>query len=274
MRHRSSRLGLPGRAALVTGASSGIGAAVARELASHGAAVGLAARRLDRLEALAGEIRATGGKALPVACDVSRDGDAERAAAAVRDAFGPASVVVANAGFGVSGRVDELSVQDFQRQYETNLFGVVRTVRATLEDLKATRGVVAILGSVAGYFGAPGQAPYCSSKAAVRVMAQSLWSELRPLGVGVVLISPGYVESEIRRRGPDGRLTEDPVPPWLIMPSQQAARKIVRAIERRRPELVLTAHGRLGAWLARLCPTLLLRLLALPTTRQRSKVEG
>ena len=271
MRHRSSRLGLSGRVALVTGASSGIGAAVARELATQGAAVGLAARRLDRLEKVVGEIRAAGGKALPVACDVSRDGDPERAAAAVRAAFGLLSIVVANAGFGVSGRVDELSVQDFQCQYETNLFGVVRTVRATLEDLKATRGVLAIVGSVAGYFGAPGQAPYCSSKAAVRIMAQSLWGELRPLGVGVVLISPGYVESEIRRRGPDGGLTDDPVPPWLIMPAEQAARKIGRAIARRRPELVLTAHGRLGAWLARLAPTLLLRLLALPSRNRASK---
>lgn len=260
--------------ALVTGASSGIGAAVARELARQGAAVGLAARRLDRLEEQAGEIRTAGGGALPVVCDVSRDGDPDRAVAAVRDAFGPVSIVVANAGFGVSGRVDALTVQDFQRQYETNFFGVVRTVKASLEDLTATRGVLAVLGSVAGYFGAPGQAPYCTSKAAVRVLAQSLWGELRPLGVGVVLVSPGYVESEIRRRGPDGQLTEDPVPPWLIMPSEQAARKIVRAIVQRRPELVLTAHGHLGAWLARLCPTLLTRLLALPSSRRASRVQG
>jgi short-subunit dehydrogenase len=260
--------------ALVTGASSGIGAAVARELAARGVAVGLAARRLDRLEGLAGEIRAAGGRALPVACDVSRDGDPDRAAGAVREAFGPISIVVANAGFGVSGGITELGVQDFQRQYETNLFGVVRTVRVTLEDLTTTRGVLAILGSVAGYFGVPGEAPYCSSKAAVRILAQSLWGELRPVGVGVVLVSPGYVESEIRRHGPAGRLEDDPVPRWLIMPSERAAAKIVRAIVRRRPELILTAHGCLGAWLARLAPSLLLRLVARSSRYRALKDEA
>jgi len=268
---KERKAGLEGQVALVTGASSGIGAAVARELAARGAGVGLAARRADRLEVIAAEIRAFGGRALPVTCDVSRDGDPDRAVAAVREAFGPLSIVVANAGFGVSGRVADLRVQDFQRQYETNLFGVVRTVRATLDDLEATRGVVAILGSVAGYFGVPGQAPYGSSKAAVRVLAQALWGELRPNGVGVVLISPGYVESEVRRHGPEGQLKDDPVPRWLIMPSAQAARKIVGAILRRRPELILTAHGHLGAWLARFTPSLLLRFLSRLASRQASE---
>ncbi len=261
---------LRGKTALVTGASSGIGEAVARELARRGAAVGLLARRVERLEALADEIRSAGGRAVAVACDVARDGEIEGAARRVRGELGPISMVVANAGLGVSGQVDEVGVEGFRRQYETNVFGVVRTVQATVEDLRSTRGVIAILGSVAGYFGVRGQAPYCSSKAAVRVIAQSLWAELRRDGVGVVLVSPGYVESEIRRHGDGGRLTPDPVPAWLIMPAEKAARRIVGAMLRRRQEVVLTAHGRLGAWLARLAPGLLLRLLA----PARSKVEG
>lgn len=259
-----------GAVGLVTGASSGIGEAVARELASRGAAVGLSARRLDRLEAVASEIRAGGGRAVAVACDVALDGEVERATRRVREHLGPISLVVANAGFGVSGEVDEVGVDGFRRQYETNVFGVVRTIQATVDDLRSTRGVIAILGSVAGYFGVRGQAPYCSSKAAVRVIAQSLWAELRRDGVGVVLVSPGYVESEIRRRGEGGALKPDPVPGWLVMPAEKAARRIVRAMLRRRQEVVLTAHGRLGAWLARLAPGLLLRLLA----PARSKVEG
>lgn len=253
---------LAGRTALVTGASSGIGEAVARELASRGAAVGLLARRVERLEALADEIRAACGRAVAVACDVARDGEIERAARQVRLELGPISAVVANAGFGVSGPVAEVGVEGFRHQYETNVLGVVRTVQATVEELRATRGVIAILGSVAGYFGVRDQAPYCSSKAAVRVIAQSLWAELRRDGVGVVLVSPGYVESEIRRHGEGGALKPDPVPGWLVMPAEKAARRIVRAMLRRRQEVVLTAHGRVGAWFARLAPGLLLRLLA------------
>lgn len=253
---------LQARTAIVTGASSGIGQAVARELARRGAAVGLLARRLERLEAVASEIRAGGGRAVAVACDVALDGEVERAARRVHEELGPISTVVANAGFGVSGEVDEIGVEGFRRQYETNVFGVVRTLQATIDDLRATRGVIAILGSVAAYFGVRGQAPYCSSKAAVRAIAQSLWAELRPHGVGVVLVSPGYVESEIRRHGEDGELKPDPVPAWLVMPAEAAARRIVRAMLRRRQEVVLTAHGHIGAWLARLAPGLLLRLLA------------
>ncbi len=248
--------------ALVTGASSGIGAAVALEMAARGAAVGLLARRLDRLEELAARIRSRSGKAVAVECDVAREGDIERAVRRVREEFGPISLVVANAGFGVLGRVAEVGAQGFRRQFETNVFGVVRTVGATVEDLRATRGVIAILGSVAGYLGVPGRGPYCASKAAVRAIAQALWGELRRDGVGVVLVSPGYVESEFRRRGEDGKIGPDPAPAWLVMPVEKAARKIVRAMLRRRQEVVLTVHGRLGAWLARLAPGLALRLLA------------
>ena len=265
-----TRSSLLGAVALVTGASSGIGEAVARELARRGAAVGLLARRLDRLEALADGIRSAGGRAVAAACDVARDGEIGRAVRCVRGELGPLSMVVADAGFGVSGKVDEVGVEGFRHQYETNVFGVVRTVAATLEDLRSTRGVIAILGSVAGYLGVRGQAPYCSSKAAVRVIAQSLWAELRRDGVGVVLVSPGYVASEIRRHGDGGSLEPDPVPTWLIMPAHKAARRIVDAMVCRRQEVVLTAHGRLGAWLARLVPGLLVRLLA-PT---RSRVES
>lgn len=254
---------LRGAVGLVTGASSGIGAAVARELARRGAAVGLLARRRERLEALAGEIRAAGGRAVAAPCDVARDGDVELAVERVRERLGRPSLVVANAGFAVSGQVAEIGVDGFRRQYETNVFGVLRTVQATLDDLRAARGVLAILGSVAGYFGAPGQAPYCSSKAAVRAIAQSLRAELRPHGVGVVLVSPGFVESEIHRRGESESLRPDALPAWLVMPAQAAARKIVRAMLRRRREVVLTAHGRAGAWLARLAPGLLLHLLAI-----------
>src|SRR6185436_16532555 len=128
-----------GQVVLITGASSGIGAALARAFAREGANLVLAARRADRLAALAAEIEREGRRALSVTCDVTRDGDLERAAAAARTAFGGIDVAVANAGFGVVGPVERLTLDDYHRQFETNVFGVLRTIHATLPDLRARR---------------------------------------------------------------------------------------------------------------------------------------
>ncbi|HXD97942.1 MAG TPA: SDR family NAD(P)-dependent oxidoreductase, partial [Candidatus Acidoferrum sp.] len=184
-----------GQVVLITGASSGIGAALAREFARQGADVVLLARRADRLAALAREIEGTGRRALVVTADVTVDGDLDRAVASTEAAFGRLDVVIANAGFGVVGPVESLTLDDYRRQFETNVFGVLRTVQATLTLLKASRGRLVILGSVAGHIATPGSSPYSMSKFAVRALAEALGHELAPTGVSVTLISPGFVES-------------------------------------------------------------------------------
>lgn len=248
-----------GRVVLITGASSGIGEALAREFARQHAVLALLARRTDRLASVAEDVRALGGQALPIPCDVTDGASVDRAVEEARAKLGAISVVVANAGFGVVGPVERLALEDYRRQFETNVFGVIRTVKATLDDLKQTRGHLALLGSVAGHVSAPNASPYSMSKFAVRALAEALGHELRGHGVAVTLISPGFVESEIRQidnRGVRHAGAADPMPRWLVVRTDVAARPMVRAIARRRREIVVTGHGKAIVFAARHAPWL------------------
>jgi short-subunit dehydrogenase len=242
---------------MVTGASSGIGAALAREFARLGADLVVAARRLPLLRDRAADLEATGRRALAVACDVTEEGAVERAVQRALETFGRLDVVVANAGFGIVGPFERLTLDDYRRQFETNVFGVLRTAQAALPALRATRGTLAIIGSVSGHVPTPGVSAYAMSKAAVHALAASLRAEVLAHGVAVVLVSPGFVESEIRQvdnRGVHHREARDPAPPWLVMPADRAARAIVRAVARRRREVIITWYGKLAVWLARHLP--------------------
>ena len=216
-----------GRTVLITGASSGIGAALAREFSRQGAALVLAARRLERLEALASELRAAGGEVLAMACDVTRDGDCERLVAEVHSIGWQLDIVVANAGFGVAGAFGKLTLADYQRQFDTNVYGVMRTLRAGFADVQQRRGSLVIVGSVAGHVAMAGNSAYAMSKFAVRALALALRSELRRQGVSVTLISPGFVRSDIRRVDNQGRLRADLpdfMPDWLLADPARVAR--------------------------------------------------
>jgi len=262
---RRRRQRFAGSVVFITGASSGIGAALSLEFAREGADVVLAARRRDRLESVAAGIGAIGRRAVVAPCDVTREGDLERAAAAGRAAFGKLDVVVANAGFGVTGILERLSLDDYRRQLETNVFGVLRTVYATLDDLKKSRGRLVVIGSVSGYIALAGSSPYSMSKFAVRALADSLGHELAEHGVSVTLISPGFVESEIRQVDNRGILRTEKPAPWIpapmVMATPTAARKIVGAVARRRREVVITALGKVSVFLHRHAPGLLAQII-------------
>jgi len=262
------------RVALITGASSGIGAALAHEFARRGADVALIGRRQDRLEAVAASVRRTGRRALVVRADVTKDGDLERAVERARDVLGAIHVVVANAGFGVVGRLDSLTLEDYRRQFETNVFGVLRTVYAALTEIKKTRGCFVLVGSVSGYIGLPGTSAYAMSKFAVRALAESLRYELAAAGVSVVLVSPGLIESELRRVDNRGVLrpeAPDPMPGWLRMSADRAAQKIVRAVSVRRRERVITGHGNVLVFLQRYAPGLTSAIIPRLGLRGRSE---
>ena len=260
-----------GKSVLITGASSGIGEELAWQLAQSGAQLTLAARRTDRLENLAqriaGQGQGTEGTSRPITaeCDVTRDGDLERAVAEAVRAFGKLDIVFANAGFGVVAPLKKLSLDDYRRQFETNVFGVLRTIYAALPELEKTKGNLAIIGSVSSWVSTPGASPYSMSKFALRGLANAITPELLATGVKVTLISPGFVASDIRRTDNLGQLhaqAKDPIPPRMVVPTPKAVREILRAVARGKREQIVTGHGKVLVAIERFAPWLLRALAA------------
>jgi short-subunit dehydrogenase len=216
------------------------------------------ARRRERLEALRAEL--SPADAVLHVGDVTRRADLDAAVALAVERYGRLDVAVANAGFGVVGPLEKLGVEDYRRQFETNVFAVIETCKACLSELRKAQGRLVLIGSVAGYVSTPNASPYAMSKFAIRALAEALRPELAPQGVTVTLISPGFVESEIRRVDNRGRWhpdAKDALPSWLPMPADAAAEKIVSAVYRRRREAIITVHGKILVWLSRFTPWVL-----------------
>jgi|SRR5215469_1262330 len=246
---------------IVTGASSGIGEELAWQLGQAGAKLTLAARRKELLENLSQRLAAAGkAKPLVMRCDVAQEGDLQKAVAETVRQWGRLDVAIANAGFGVVGPLKKLSLEDYRRQFETNVFGVLRTIYAALPEIEKNKGNIAIIGSVSGWTASTGASAYAMSKFAVRALANSIAPELRLSGVTVTLISPGFVASEIRRVDNQGKLqakARDPIAPWLVMPTEKATRHILRAIAKGKREAVITGHGKVLVFLERFMPWML-----------------
>lgn len=241
-------------AVLITGASAGIGAGLAREFVRRGMRVALVARRVEQLETLAMELRQAGGQATAHKADVTVDGDIAKVVAELAAQGIVPSIVIANAGFGIVGKVQSLTLADYRRQLETNFYGVLRTFHETFESLRGTQGRFAIMGSVAGHISAPGGSPYAVSKFGVRALAEALHGDLKGTGVGCTLISPGFVDSDIRRvdnRGGFHPEAPDPIPDWLRMRTDKAARIMARGILAGKREVKVTFHGKVMIFMAR-----------------------
>jgi short-subunit dehydrogenase len=261
---------------LITGASSGIGAALAREWADQGANVVITARRQDRLEALRDEIEATGAKVLALPCDVTDRDSIDIAVAAAIESFGQLDVVVANAGFGIKRLFQNLETKYFRRQFDTNFFGVLDTVYATLPHLEVSGGRLCLIASMMGKMGGPVYSAYSASKFAVVGLAQCMYFDLREKGITVTCIEPGSVQSEFRSVDNAGYYTGRPdVSPSLInMPTPTAARKIIRAVYKGQPEVVLTLHGKCAVFLTRHVSWLMRFVLHRLTKGRLKRAEG
>jgi short-subunit dehydrogenase len=185
------------RVALVTGASSGIGAQLARDLAGRGARVALLARRADRLETLAAEL---GGdrQALAVPCDVSERAAVETAAARVLERWGRIDLLVNSAGVARHALFKDEAPETFVRLMETNYLGVVWAIRAVLPAMRARgEGWIVNVSSVAGRLGQPDESAYSASKFAVTGLSEAVAYEFEPLGIHVVTVYPALVRTEM-----------------------------------------------------------------------------
>jgi short-subunit dehydrogenase len=188
---------LAGQVIIVTGASAGIGEATARRLALAGAKVVISARRPDRLEALARELDPAGANVLAVAGDVTSAADREKLVAATRRKFGRIDGLVNNAGYGTRGPVEIAPVDLIRKNYETNVFSLIALTQLVLPEMRERgSGCIVNIGSVAGRVARPLSSIYDSTKHALEALTDGLRGELKPFGVRVTLIRPGFILTE------------------------------------------------------------------------------
>jgi clavulanate-9-aldehyde reducatase len=189
---------LAGRTALVTGASSGIGRAIALALAEAGARVAVGARRRDRLTALAARIEEVGADALPLDLDVTDEAACRRAVEQTVEELSGLDILVNNAGLMLLGQVEGADTEDWRRMVDTNVLGLMYMTHAALPHLIERRGAVVQLSSSSGRVARSGSAVYSASKFAVNAFSESLRQEVTARGVRVVVVEPGVVETELR----------------------------------------------------------------------------
>jgi len=230
---------------IVTGASSGIGAATALRCAAEGAVVVLAARSASGLRRVHDQIEASGGSALPLPTDVSDDESVQRLAAAVIERFGRADALVNCAGFGVFEAIQQASFEDLQAMMQVNLYGSVRCIQAFLPHMLARRrGQIVNLASVAGLLATPNLGFYSATKFALVGLTRSLQLDLHGSGVRCALVCPHIVRTPFFQRADLAKVNRiASLLPWLN--ADDVGRAIVRAIRRGgNGDVVVPAIGR------------------------------
>ncbi len=260
-RRRSALRAFEGKVVLVSGASSGIGEELARQLGAVGASVGLLARREERLTAIADEIPSP---TLVLPCDVTNDAAVARAVSRLADRFGAVDWVICNAGVSMNARFEDVDLAVLKKMMDVNYYGSVHLARAALPWLERSRGGVVFVSSVVGRRGLPTRSGYAAAKFAVHGLFESLRVEWRDKGIHVGLVAPGYTDTEIRRRALDagGSMKGQDTTTGRVMSAADAAGAILFAAARRRREVILTRGGRAMVWLNKLAPRFADRLAA------------
>jgi short-subunit dehydrogenase len=262
-----------GKVIVLTGASEGIGRALALRLARDRACLVLSARNAERLATLATECTALGAEALVAPADASSRRGSEALADAALARFGGIDVLILNAGSTMWSRLDELvDVDLLERLVRTNYLGAAWLTRRALPALKASQGRIVAVASLAGIAGVPTRTGYSASKHAMIGFFDSLRIELAGHGVSVTVVAPDFVRSEIHRRasGPDGRpLGASPMERSRIMSADECAGIIIEGAVARRRLVFTSFRGRLLRWLKLVAPRLVDSLAARAIRKRR-----
>ncbi|HEY1603475.1 MAG TPA: SDR family NAD(P)-dependent oxidoreductase [Pirellulales bacterium] len=252
---------LSGLRGILTGASSGIGRALAVELVRRKVRLVIVARRREELERLASELDPAGLHLQIVVGDITDEAVRQAAIETALHHWWGLDLVINNAGIGARSRFVESSPERLRKIMEVNFFAPTELIRSALPQLKQGHTPIVVnVGSILGHRGLPRHTDYCASKFALRGLSESLRAELAPLGIDLLLVSPGRTETPFL----DHSLARDSVA-WDNEPAVSpayVARRIARAIECGRHEIVVNYRGQLLIWLNRLAPGLLDRILA------------
>jgi uncharacterized protein len=248
-----------GKVVIITGASSGIGEATARQFGREGARVVLAARRLDQLESLAREIHdlGTGAETLVVQADLSKLEDIRSLIRQTLDRFGRIDVLVNNAGFGRLDWLENLDPEkDIEAQFDVNVLGVVQTTRQALPAMiKQRSGHIINMCSMASLIATPTYTIYAASKHAVHGFSEALRREVKPWGVDVSMIYPGGVKTAFAEHAGVKRKTQATTPGFLLLSAEDVGRAVVQLVRRPRAMQIIPWLWSLAALLNKLFPS-------------------
>jgi short-subunit dehydrogenase len=249
---------------IITGASKGIGAELARQLAAQGAMLALVARDRAALEKVAAECVARGARAEVIVADVAVEEDCRRMVEHAIASFGRIDTLVNNAGATMWARFEDIGdMSILARIMQVNYMGAVYCTHHALPHLKASKGRLVGISSLAGRTGVPTRSGYAASKHAMTGFFDTLRIELADAGVSVTMIYPGFVSTGIRENasGPDGKpIQVSPVKEGEVMSVAECARLTLKAIAARKREVIMTARGRMGLFLKLLAPGLVDRI--------------
>jgi short-subunit dehydrogenase len=256
-----AEMDIKGKVVIITGASSGIGEATARQFGLKGGKVVLAARRVDKLESLAREINAlgVGAEAFVVQADLSRLEDIQSLIEQTLKKFGRIDVLVNNAGFGRLDWLENLDpVKDIQAQMDVNAMGVIQATRQVLPVMiKQRAGHIINMCSMAGLVGMPTYTIYAASKHAVHGFSEALRREVKPWGINVSMIYPGGVVTEFQQHAGIKRKTNATTPKFMLLTAEDVGRALVRLVQHPRAMWILPWLWSLIAVLNKLLPAIM-----------------
>lgn len=259
-----SRKNLKGKVAVITGSSRGIGKAIALNLAKRGVAIVLNGRNQERLQETEKEIKSIQPQTLSVCCDVSNEEESKQLIEKTIHHFGKLDILVNNVGVSMRGKVANLQPEVFKRVFDSNVQGAINPTIFALPEIRKTKGSIVFISSLAGIRGLPELSAYCSSKMALRAIAESIRIEEKEYGIHVGLIQVGITQIEHNKEtiAADGSMKTLKVRKGKgVQTMEQVAKNVVKNIERRKFISTLTRIGKINAFMQPRFPMLVERII-------------